>query len=108
MRMSDDLMSRIQSARTTQAQAKLDYRERKKAQENQDKSQIPKRACSTEHRGLSRVRAPPHAREAMFVTNSHDWKWVKLPDPAHRGFHVCERCGMKVVGDPKRVQVGCF
>jgi len=56
----------------------------------------------------SRVRARTHARgEVMTVTNSHDWEWVKLADPAHRGFHLCKRCGVRVIGGIKRLIVGC-
>jgi len=57
----------------------------------------------------SRAHARTHARgEVMTVTNSHDWEWVKLADPAHRGFHLCKRCGVRVIGGIEGLIVGCI
>ena len=42
------------------------------------------------------------------MSESHDWQWVELDHPAHRGFHLCSQCGIRVIGEVKGLRVGCF
>ena len=101
-----DLISRIRAERTRQAAAKVEYRQRRQSK-NQTEPSDSQRKCSTEHARFSRTRAHPRERRGDDATKLHEWEWVKLADPNHRGFHICKRCKVRVIGNIKVLLVGC-